>query len=135
MPKFPYVVIPGKDRDVYKPWISVNLDNPKSHRITPPIWALIDSGADNCLANITIGEWLKINFKSLPQKIFTAANGQRFKGYETEIVLFFAGKNYRCPFYFSSVIPIKAPIILGQTGFFDHHKVIFDLPNKELEVI
>ena len=89
MPKFPYIVIPGKDNDVYKPWISVNLNYLKTHKITPPIWALIDSGADNCLCSMEIGFWLGIKFKKQPQKVFTAANGQQFSGFKERIKLFF----------------------------------------------
>ena len=135
MSKFPYLVIPGKDRDVYKPWISVNLDFPKTHKVTPLIWALIDSGADNCLASWEIGLWLGIKFKKQAIKTFTAANGQPFTGFQEKVRMFFSGEESFCDFYFSKSIPVKAPIILGQSGFFDRHKVIFNLPEKELEII
>ena len=33
------------------------------------------------------------------------------------------------------ILPFETPIILGQLGFFDHHKVTFDLENKEIEIM
>jgi len=136
MAKFPYIIIPGKDQeDVCLPWISVSLNYPKTHKITSPIWALIDSGADSCLCCLEIGQWLGIKFKKQPQKVFTAVNGEQFSGFKERIKMFFSGKKYFCDFYFSKSIPVKSPIILGQNGFFDQHKIIFNLPEKELEVI
>jgi len=119
MAKFPYIVIPGKDKDIYLPWISVSLDYPKTHKVTLPVWALIDSGADSCLCCLEIGQWLGIKFKKQPQKVFTTANGEQFSGFKERIKMFFSGKKYFCDFYFSKSIPVKSPIILGQNGFFD----------------
>ncbi len=132
MPKYPYT-IPGEG--IYKPWIEVALGYKKTHKVTPAsIIALIDSGADVCFCSKTIGEWLRIQFKKKEVITFTAANGTPLHTIKEVVSLHVAGKKYECPFYFSDELPRETPIILGQAGFFDHFRIIFDVQNKEIEI-
>ena len=60
MAKYPYYV---PTKNVYKPWIRVNLGYKKTHKITPAaVHALIDSGADVCFCSTDIG------IKTLPRE-------------------------------------------------------------------
>lgn len=136
MAKFPYAVLPTPlGGQVYKPLIPARLIYKKTHKLTAAVYALIDSGADVCFCSQDIGFWLGINCKNKKPIPFTAANNKEFMTFKEVITLQVCGSSYDCPFYFSSEIPPKFPIILGQTGFFDHFKVDFDLKNREIEII
>lgn len=133
MAKYPYYI---PSAGVYKPWIKASLGYRKTHKLIPvSIVALVDSGADVCFCREDIGIWLGIQFKRKDAATFTAANRSTFKAIKENITLYIAGRNYECPFYFTSDLPHETPIILGQLGFFDHFKVTFDLRNKEIEIL
>ena len=75
MAKFPYISLPGNEgKVVLKPLIKVRLIYLKTHKITNPIYALIDSGADVSFCEKNIGIWLGINFTKLKNTSFRAAN-------------------------------------------------------------
>ncbi len=133
MRKFPYY-IPAKK--VYKPWIPVSIGYRKTHKVTPAqITALIDSGADVCFCSKSIVDYLGVDVKNKEKKVFTTANNTSLPTFLEILTLHVGGKNYECSFYISEKLPPETPIILGQLGFFDHHKVTFDLENKEIEII
>lgn len=134
----PYTVLPSKSQGrVYSPLAKVVLNYKKTHKITPrPIPALIDSGADVCFCNDMIGAWLGVKLDKIKnEKEFTAANRSTFKTKPEIITLHAYGKSYDCKFYFTDVLPRHTPIILGQIGFFDHFKIIFDFQNTQIELI
>ncbi len=132
MPKYSYTTPqPG----VFKPWIAVILNNRKTHKTTFAVTALVDSGADICLCEKYIGDFLGISFKGVKPKEFFAADGKTFYGFPALIDLFACSKVIKnCTFYFVEGLPKGAPIILGQSGFFENFKVTFDLKNKEIEI-
>lgn len=133
MAKYPYYI---PSANVYKPWIRVVLGYKKTHKVTPAaIVALIDSGADVCFCSKNIGIWLGVELRKKESVTFTTANRTTFVAVKETITLYTAGKSYQCPFYFSDDLPHETPIILGQLGFFDHFKIVFDLKNKGIEVI
>ena len=136
MAKYPYSILPiPSGGQVFKPLISVRLIYKKTHKLTAPVYGLIDSGADVCFCSQDIGLWLGINFKNKKPISFTAANNKAFLTFKEVISLQVCRLTYDCPFYFSAELPPKFPIILGQIGFFDHFKVNFDLRKKEIEII
>ena len=132
MRKYPYYIPENK---VYKPWITVNIGYKKTHKITPaPITALIDSGADVCFCSRDIADFLGVSERSQQKVIFTTANGSPLSTFLETLTLYIGGRHYDCSFYVSDKLPQETPIILGQLGFFDHHKIVFDLENKEIEI-
>ncbi len=134
MAKYPYKVLPFPGGQVYKPLVPVILGFKKTHKITTPIYALIDSGADVCFCSIDIGLWLGIDFNNKKSIYFTAADNKQFETKKEVITLHIEKKIYECPFYFSKELPPTSPVILGQIGFFDHFKVSFDLKNREIVI-
>lgn len=131
MPKYPYTLLPSDLGPIPKPWIKVQLNYRRTHKITLPVIALIDSGADVCFCTKAIGIWLGIPFSSKHRTTFTAANRTTFKTYKETVVLYACGKRYQCPFFFTEVLPKETPIILGQLGFFDHFRITFNAVKKE----
>lgn len=135
MSKYPYTALPGIIGNIYKPWIRVVMDNKNNHKITSPVIALIDSGADVCFCSKDIGIWLGIKFKDKKIYSFTAANRTTFECIKETVSLLVCERSYNCSFYFTENLPPETPIILGQIGFFDHFRISFDLKNKEMEII
>lgn len=132
MHKYPYYIPANK---VYKPWIPVSIEYKKTHKIIPaPIIGLIDSGADVCFCSKEIANFLGVSDKNRQEVIFTTANRTPLPTFPVTLTLYVGGKNYDCSFYISEKLPPETPIILGQLGFFDHHKISFDLDNKEIEI-
>jgi hypothetical protein len=138
MADFPYVILPSKEgKEVCKPLIPVVLNYFKTHKITPSIMALIDSGADVCFCLAVIGKSLGIQLNKIKEeKIFITANRTTFKAKPAKINLYVGvgGKQYSCLFYFTDSLPIHTPVILGQSGFFDHHRITFNSPNKKITI-
>lgn len=134
MANYPYIILPGKTGPVYKPIIPVILNFKRTHKITSPIYALIDSGADVCFCAKDIGLWLGIKFTKKKRHAFTTANRTTFKAIREDLVLHTAGKKLICPFFFTNTLPEETPIILGQKGFFENFTVTFDLRNKTIEI-
>ena len=132
MRKYPYYIPANK---VYKPWITVGIGYKKTHKITTaPITALIDSGADVCFCSKDIADFLGVSEKNKKKVIFTTANRSPLPTFLEELTIYVGGRSYDCSFYISDKLPLETPIILGQLGFFDHHKVTFDLESKEIEI-
>lgn len=133
MRKFSYYIPENK---VYKPWITVGIGYRKTHKITiAPITALIDSGADVCFCSKEIADSLGVSSRNKEKVTFTAANNTPLPTFLEALTLYIGVKNYECSFYISDKLPLETPIILGQLGFFDHHKVSFGLENKEIQIV
>lgn len=122
--------------NVYKPWIPVRIGFKKTHHVTPAsVIALIDSGADVCFCSQDIADFLGVSKKGKEKKVFMTANNTPLETFLETLTFYVGGKSYECPFYISDKLPHETPIILGQLGFFDHHKITFDLENKEIETV
>ena len=136
MAEYPYTILPGKEgKKAYKPLINVSLQYKKTHRVTLPIKALIDSGADVCFCADYIGIWLGVSLiQSRQSTEFTAAKNQKFIATPSLVTLRVAQKTYEAVFYFTSVLPKNIPVILGQSGFFDKNKITFDAPAGIIEI-
>jgi len=135
MAKYPYTVLPGEITPVYKPLIPVLLNCKKTHKITPPINALVDSGADVCFCAKNIGLWLGIQFKKKRPYTFTTANKTPFQAMKEEVILYTAGTRLTCPFFFTDTLPKETPVILGQQGFFENFRITFDVRSKIIEIL
>ncbi|OGH15248.1 MAG: hypothetical protein A3H50_03575 [Candidatus Levybacteria bacterium RIFCSPLOWO2_02_FULL_37_10] len=132
MAKYPYF---SPDNKTLKPWIKISLGYRETHKVSPGVIALIDSGADVCFCKEDIGIWLGIKFSKKEPTIFTTANRSTFRAQKEAVTIYACGKKYDCLFYFTNDLPHETPIILGQLGFFDRFKITFDLKNKEMEIL
>jgi hypothetical protein len=132
---FPYTELPSRKRITYSPLLNVRLNYKKTHKITHPISALVDSGADICMCSKDIGIWLGIDFRKLKEEIeLRGISNCPIKAVKENVNLIVNNKDYLCPFYFSEDYPPNKPLILGQIGFLDHFIVSFDYRNKKFEV-
>ncbi len=97
--------------------------------------ALIDSGADFCIFDAEIGEYLGIDIRSGTKEIFGGI--QERDGAEAflhEVIINIGGWDYKTIVGFSYDIAKHGLGILGQKGFFDIFVVKFDLLKEEIEL-
>lgn len=97
--------------------------------------ALIDSGADFCIFDAQIGEYLGIEIRDGIREIFGGI--QERSGAEAflhEVILIVGGWKYKTMIGFSYDIAKHGFGILGQKGFFDIFVVTFDLVRCEIEL-
>lgn len=97
--------------------------------------ALIDSGADFCIFDAQIGEYLGIDTKS---GIKVGFGGIQERGgavaYLSEVILTVGGNQYKTSVGFSYDIAKHGYGILGQKGFFNLFSVKFDYRKSEVEI-
>jgi len=117
---------------VLKPIIPIGISfNDRSLRYV----ALIDSGADFCIFDAEIGEYLGIDVRSGAKELF---GGIQEKGsaeaFLHQVAINIGGWNYQTTVGLSYDIAKYGFGILGQKGFFDIFVVKFDLLKEEIEL-
>jgi hypothetical protein len=135
MTKYHYDLIPPEAKQVYRPLLPIKLEYPPTKKCTPPIRALIDSGADVCMCTLEVGLWLGITFDGTEDEFsIETANGSLSRAVKKTVTLITDKNQFECPFFFvEGINPLKIPL-LGQQGFFDHYKVCFDREHKTFEI-
>lgn len=97
--------------------------------------ALIDSGADFCIFDAEVGEFLGLDIIAGEPEEF---GGIQEKGgavaYLHNITITVGGRDYKTTVGFSYDIAKRGFGILGQKGFFDIFVVKFDLIKEEIEL-
>lgn len=97
--------------------------------------ALIDSGADFCIFDGGIGEYLGLDVKKGIPMVFSGIQGiSGSKAYLHKVRLNIGGKEYQTIIGFSFDISPRGFGVLGQKGFFDIFVVKFDLEKEEIEL-
>jgi len=97
--------------------------------------ALIDSGADFCIFDAEVGEYLGIDVKSGEKITFKGIEGANtVEAFLHEIILDIGGWDYKTTVGFSYHISRSGFGVLGQKGFFDIFIVKFDLLKEEIEL-
>jgi len=97
--------------------------------------ALIDSGADFCIFDAEVGEYLKLNVKSGVMIEFGGIQSiGGAKAYIHRINLDLGGYNFITDVGFSYDISKSGHGILGQKGFFDKFSIKFDLQKEDIEI-
>lgn len=103
--------------------------------ITLQYAALIDSGADFCVFDAEIGEYLRLNVKSGTEVQFGGIQSLGgAKAYIHKLTLEIGGHQFRTEVGFSYDISKNGYGILGQKGFFDLFSVKFDLQKEDIEL-
>lgn len=97
--------------------------------------ALIDSGADFCIFDAGIGEYLGLNIKSGVEVQFGGIQSLGgAKAYIHKVDLEIGGIQFKTEIGFSYDISKNGYGILGQKGFFDLFSVKFDLQKEDIEI-
>ena len=135
--KFPYVKIRSEPTEVFpdrkvvlKPFIQIQLWN-KEKTKNSRAWALIDSGADDCIFNAKLGEMIGLNIMDAPKGKYRGIGKGFITAFFHNIFIEVGGWKRPCYAGFSYEIPMS---FLGQKGFFDLYRIEFDLLKATIEL-
>ena len=121
---------PSTERRV--PLVRVTLEGEKGRNVT--VLSLLDSGADICVFNLGYAEVLGIDLQSCEGALVTGVGGVTYDTYKTELTVQPEG----LPAVPVPVIFIDSPGVdglLGQEGFFDAHRILFDRQQDVFEIV
>ncbi len=119
-------------KQVFKPIIPVKI---LKSGVVLQYSALIDSGADFCIFDAGLGEYLGLNIKSGIEVQFGGIQSLGgAKAYIHEVTLEIGGHKFITGVGFSYDISKNGYGILGQKGFFDLFSVKFDLQKEDIEL-
>lgn len=97
--------------------------------------ALIDSGADFCIFDAEIGEYLGINIRNGTKENFGGIQERgSAEAFLHQVNINIGGWNYKTVVGFTYDIAKYGFGILGQKGFFDIFIIKFDLMREEIEL-
>lgn len=99
--------------------------------------ALIDSGADFCIFDAEIAEYLGIEVKTGEALVFGGiqeVDSKAATAYMHHVQLAVGGHPFTTSIGFSYDIADQGFGVLGQKGFFDYFKVTFNLPKEVVEL-
>lgn len=135
--KFKYFSYPTRDPN--RPWkrlplIPIKIIN-NSNNKSIQVYALIDSGADKSLSTSEIAEILEIDLTKGKEETFSGIEGGMLTAYVINIDIQIIGDSRIIKIPIGFIPKWKYPyIILGQEGFFDYFKIIFDRKKFEIEL-
>ncbi len=133
--RFPYLKIPAigfpQTKHFYKPIIPIRLINPKTNKGIR-IDALIDSGADATVLAATFGKEIGLDVRKGEEAKLSGLGGKAIRAYFHEIILEVGGNKVGSFVGFTYSKGVAA--ILGQIGFFDKFKVVFDQKKEAIEI-
>ena len=142
--RFPYRPQNGHPFSILRPVIPLGLRY-KNNTFSGRYSALLDSGADSSIFHAQIGELIGIDIKSGQRKVFGGMGFGELVGYLHPVEIEIGGHWIPCPVAFTYDLVRQNPAnpgqmqgtpygILGQEGFFDKFKVIFDRVGEEIEL-
>jgi hypothetical protein len=133
--KFDYSIQWSEDGGIfYSARIPVAVSNP-SNSNELPILGLIDSGASETLINPEIGKILGVNITK-GEKVVYAGIGGNVIGYRRSLNIRVGGSKevHTIQCAFAPISRVGIDVLLGQIGFFDFYKIVFEKYKKQFEV-
>lgn len=134
--KFPYLKIPlfaiPERQFILKPVIPIRLINPKDKTRTANLHGLIDSGADVTIFSAEYGEAIGLKVEKGRVGKFSGIGEGRITVYFHEVILDVGGHRWISEIGFTYDPGVVA--ILGQVGFFEKFRIVFDYPKKIIEI-
>lgn len=134
--KFPYVKLRHKDphqKYILAPWIPINF---QAHDENYEIFALVDSGADFCIFDKGVAQFLHINIESGKLLKTGGLSGNSDVYYFDNIWMTVGGHQIKviAGFVPGNLADGSISGILGRQGFFEYFKVTIDEKNKVIEL-
>lgn len=134
--KLPYFKLPNPDpskKFISVPWIPVTI---RANDREDTFLMLVDSGADNCIFDKEIADFIGLNLVD-GKLINTGGLGGFAKVYYfDDIYINVGGHEFKTKagFINGKLIEGKLAGVLGRQGFFDNFKVCIDEKGKEIEL-
>ena len=120
----------GMEHDPIVSVTFVNLGNNKSINVD----CLVDSGADDILLHSEFAKILELDVENGEERLYQGIGGKPIKAFLFRLKMQIKGDSssymVRCAF----MPDLKRAGLLGQKGFFDNYKVVFERAKKRLEL-
>lgn len=119
----------------FMPLVSVEFSYPSDRRKKKEVFSLVDSGAAKTLINAQYADELGIHLESGKQIMFQGIKGPPVVGYEHILMIRLKHDpqhEFSIPCYFMRDLATSA--LLGQQGFFENYKVLFECYQKTFEL-
>lgn len=134
--KFPYVKLRHQDphkKFILAPWIPVKFE---ANDQVYEIFALVDSGADYCIFDNNVANFLGINIKSGKLERTEGISGSHDIYYFDKLWINIGGYQLkvRAGFIDGQLASGMIAGVLGRQGFFEYFKVCVDEEAKEVEL-
>ncbi len=133
--KFPFNPSPAFPTKIssLRPWLQTRIYDTNKKVCSPWFYALVDSGADFCLFQKSIGEFVGLSNITSGKKQELSGLGGSVVAYFHNIILEVGGYRHKC--YAGFVDDSKLPInLLGQEGFFNLYEIKFDYSKKRFDL-
>jgi len=130
----PYRKYKNREGDLVQlPIVSVRV---RCNGVMLPIWALIDSGADVTLLNMSFAQLFNVNFEKAKKiELVGVMEGSGFSGYIQQVNLEVKDMGRIDTIAaFSDSEKYPDYMILGRRGFFEHFSVKFEEYNKQVVI-
>ena len=101
-----------------------------------PCYAVIDSGADDCVFPASFGRALGLNIRTGKHYPFAGIGSGGHRAYFFDIQLEIAGvtRRHRLPIGFTKALESQGLGLLGQNGFFDRFTVCFSHSRQRITI-
>lgn len=125
--KFRYEKYGSKEGEIFYPSLNIEIVNPKTKKISPSYKVLVDSGASSCIFHAWLGERIGIEIDKGEKKQFVGVTDKAGVQYIHPVTMIMGGNEVNLSAGFSH--DLKSWFgLLGQKGFFEKHRICFDLP-------
>jgi hypothetical protein len=133
--KYTYTTVAGAEtvagKFVKRPVVEIEIAHKKQAR---KFLAVIDSGADNTLMPSYIADVLGIDYRGCPRYSVMGISMEPIEGFVADIdfLIHQQTERFTAPVVF---IERNIPVLLGQEGFFDVHRIRFEKDHDIFEII
>jgi hypothetical protein len=131
--KYDYTPRMGPTGIEYDPFVDVVFTNP-SNGLSVEIRCLIDSGAGGIILSAEFAELLGLDLKRGDEHLYQGIAHDPVSAYDHELMIRLKEDRHAFRVVCSLMPGLKASGLLGQRGFFDHYKVVFERAKKRIEL-
>ncbi len=118
-----------------RPVINITLINKKYPQHHQSVKALVDSGADLCIFDAEIADLIGIVFDKGDEVAIEKVGRSSIKAYFHQLEMSINDIQFECYAGFSKNLATNGFVgFLGQTGFFDQFKIMFDYKAKKIKI-
>lgn len=131
--KFAYELVPSMNTGAYnlQPRVPITFTNPNNGK-SISVKALVDSGATISFLNLRLAKFLELDLTPESQGgVFSANQAAVAYFHDLSVKVKKDTHEFLMPCGF---MDLSTDAVVGQTGFFEHYKIVFERYNKTFEL-
>lgn len=128
---FPYLDVNRGGAVRRHPIVPISIHGPGGNR---QIYALVDSGAEHSVFSLDVAESLRLSTNGALAVEIVGVGGRAGRGYLLDVKQQLQAHQWVGPAVFSNVMQMDAPMILGQSGFFEYFTVAFKRRRWQMDI-